>query len=418
MIKKLDAYKLYLGLMFFTSLFFSLIFVVTSLYEASVVGLSGLQLVLVGTTLEVTILVFEIPTGVVADAFSRRLSIIIGYFIMGTGFMLEGLFPTFFTVLVAQVLWGLGYTFTSGATQAWLSDEIGEAQANHAFLRANRFELVGGLLGMLLAVPLGNLAVNVPIVAGGACITTIALVLTAYMPENGFTPVRQEERNNWQHMTDIFNKGLSVVHARPSLAAILGVGLVYGLYSEGWDRLWVKFLLDNFSIPSLLGMNSVAFFGLLRVGSMLLALISNKFVEKRLDINHAPAVAKALIGFTAVLSFAIFIFAFSPTLAISIAAVWLVGITREVMGPLYNAWVNQRLSSDSRATVISMSGQVDAIGQIISGPLAGLVSLWSVQVAIAFAALLITPALPLIHRANRIHADEEWQANTTKTGLE
>lgn len=418
MIKKLDAYKLYLGLMFFTSLFFSLIFVVTSLYEASVVGLTGVQLVLVGTTLEVTILVFEIPTGVVADAFSRRLSIIIGYFIMGVGFLIEGLFPTFFTVLVAQVLWGLGYTFTSGATQAWLSDEIGEAQANRAFLRANRFELVGGLFGMLLAVVLGNLAVNVPILAGGACIAAIALVLATFMPENGFTPVRQEERNNWQHMTSIFKKGLSAVHARPSLAAILGVGLIYGLYSEGWDRLWVKFLVDNFTIPALLGMNSVAFFGLLRVGSMILSLIANKLVEKRLDTNNASSVAKAMIGFTAVLSFAIFIFAFSPAMSISIAAVWLVGITREVMGPLYNAWVNQRLSSDSRATVISMSGQVDAIGQIISGPLAGLVSLWSVQAAIAFAALLITPALPLIHRANRIHAAEDWPITPANNGVE
>ena len=76
--RKIDAYKLYLGLIFFNSLFFSMIFVVTSFYEATLAHLTGLQLVLVGTTVEVTILLFEIPTGVVADAYSRRLSIIIG----------------------------------------------------------------------------------------------------------------------------------------------------------------------------------------------------------------------------------------------------------------------------------------------------------------------------------------------------
>ena len=48
MFRKLDAYKLYLGLQFFTGLFFSMIFVVASLYEATVAGLSGTQLVLVG----------------------------------------------------------------------------------------------------------------------------------------------------------------------------------------------------------------------------------------------------------------------------------------------------------------------------------------------------------------------------------
>ena len=91
--------------------------------------------------------------------------------------------------------------------------------------------------------------------------------------------------------------------------------------------------------------------------------------------------------------------------AVAVAAVWMVGITRNVIGPLYDAWINQRLDSDTRATVISMSGQVDAIGQIASGPLAGIVSLWSVQAAITFASLLITPALPLISRANRLHAE-------------
>ena len=50
--KKLPAYRLYLILSFLTALFFSMIFVVMSLYEATVAGLTGLQLVLVGTTLE------------------------------------------------------------------------------------------------------------------------------------------------------------------------------------------------------------------------------------------------------------------------------------------------------------------------------------------------------------------------------
>ncbi len=84
----------------------------------------------------------------------------------------------------------------------------------------------------------------------------------------------------------------------------------------------------------------------------------------------------------------------------------LVSITRNVLGPLYIAWVNQRLDSDTRATILSMSGQVDAIGQIASGPLAGVVSLWSVQAAIAFAGFLLTPALPLIRRANRLHGSD------------
>jgi DHA3 family tetracycline resistance protein-like MFS transporter len=60
-----------------------------------------------------------------------------------------------------------------------------------------------------------------------------------------------------------------------------------------------------------------------------------------------------------------------------------------------------------RATIISMSGQVDAIGQIVGGPAIGLVAKTiSVQLAMTISGLLLTPALPLIVRANRLHAEE------------
>lgn len=403
MMKKLPAYQLYLALSFLTSLFFSMIFVVMSLYEATVAGLTGLQLVLVGTTLEVVILLCEVPTGVVADAYSRRLSIVIGYFIIGAAFIIEGLFPYFGTILLASGLWGLGYTFTSGATQAWLSDEIGEEAANRAFLKANQFDLAGAFLGMLIAIPLGNLSVGLPILAGGAAILVFALFLAVFMPETRFAPAKPEDRNNWQHMGDIFKKGLAAVRSRPALMAVLGVGFIYGLYSEGWDRLWIKYLVDTFSIPSLFGLNEVAFLGSLRAVGMLLSILVTNRVEKNLDASHAPSIAKGMFWLTGLLALAIFTFALAPVLAVAVAAILLVSITRNVLGPLYNAWVNQRLDSDTRATVISMSGQVDAIGQIASGPLAGVVSLWSVQAAIAFASFLLTPALPLIRRANRLH---------------
>ena len=106
-----------------------MIFTMSALYQVQRAQLSVIQLVLVGTVLELSIFLFEIPTGMVADAVSRRLSVILGVFLIGAGFLLEGALPIFATILLAQVLWGLGYTFTSGATQAWITDEIGEAAA-------------------------------------------------------------------------------------------------------------------------------------------------------------------------------------------------------------------------------------------------------------------------------------------------
>ena len=102
------------------------VFTITPLYRIESAGLNPLELVLVGTFMEAAVFVFEIPTGIVADVYSRRLSVIIGNIGMGIGFVMEGAYPHVGTIMAAQILWGITYTFTSGATEAWLAGEIGE----------------------------------------------------------------------------------------------------------------------------------------------------------------------------------------------------------------------------------------------------------------------------------------------------
>ena len=107
-------------------------FTVAPLYRLQTVGLDPFQLVVVGSAMEATVFVAEIPTGIVADAVSRRLSIIIGHAGMGLGFLVEAAWPTFAGVMAGQVLWGLAYTFTSGATTAWLTGELGDPDRDGA----------------------------------------------------------------------------------------------------------------------------------------------------------------------------------------------------------------------------------------------------------------------------------------------
>src|SRR4030067_1622545 len=117
--RKMNAYWLYMVYEGVSALLMSMLFTASMIYQVTTVGLSPLELVLIGTTLEAAILLLEVPTGVVADLTSRRLSVIIGVFLIGLGFIVEGSFPFFLAILLAQVIWALGYTFTSGASQAW-----------------------------------------------------------------------------------------------------------------------------------------------------------------------------------------------------------------------------------------------------------------------------------------------------------
>ena len=103
-LRKADAYKLYLVLSGIQSFAMTMVFTVNLVYQVKQVGLNPLQLVLVGTCLELTAFLMEIPTGVVADVYSRRLSVIIGIALLGLGFVVEGSFPLFEALLVAQTL--------------------------------------------------------------------------------------------------------------------------------------------------------------------------------------------------------------------------------------------------------------------------------------------------------------------------
>jgi len=202
-------------------------------------------------------------------------------------------------------------------------------------------------------------------------------------------------------MGHTFKEGIKAVRTRPRLITILGVGLLYGLYSEGFDRLWVKHIIDTFDLPVIFGQTDVAFFGLLRAGSMILSILATHFVEKRVNTASPLAIGRATLGITFGISAGLIGFALSPIFAVTIAAYWGISVLRNVMSPLYDAWVNQKLDSNTRATVLSMSSQMDAIGQVGGGPLAALIAgLYSVVAAIVTSGLLLLPALPLIGRAN------------------
>jgi MFS transporter, DHA3 family, tetracycline resistance protein len=174
--------------------------------------------------------------------------------------------------------------------------------------------------------------------------------------------------------------------------------------------LWVKHLLDNFDIPILFGNNQVAFFAALRIASSLLTILALHFVEKRMNSGSPLTIGRAMLIVTGLISASMIGFALSKFLILTLALYLVIDVLRDIRDPLNSAWVNQKLDPQTRATVHSMSSQVDAIGQVGGGPLVALVAgIYSVTAAILTSGLLLLPALPLINRANTqsIAMDEE-----------
>ncbi len=397
-----DAFALYLVMTGAVSLFFTLIFTVNMIYQVTVVDLNPLQLVLVGTLLEVTIFVFEVPTGIVADVYSRRLSMLIGYVLMGAGFVVEGAVPQFGTVLAGQVLWGLGYTFTSGATQAWIADEVGDERAGQAFLRGAQVGSIGGLVGIPIGVGLGSLDIRLPILLGGALFIGLAGALALVMPERGFTPTPADERESWRTMAHTLRDGVQLVRGRAVLVTFAGVSVFYGLYSEGLDRLWTAHLLEDFTFPLVGHLKPVVWFGLINVAVLLLSAGGTEIVRRRVTVQQPGYVVRVLFAISAGMIAAILVFALAEPFGLAVLAVLSFKVLRSISEPLVSAWINPHIESGVRATVFSLMSQVDAISQVAGGPVLGVIGTRvSIRAAIVTSGFVLSPVLLLYGRVMR-----------------
>jgi MFS transporter, DHA3 family, tetracycline resistance protein len=125
----------------------------------------------------------------------------------------------------------------------------------------------------------------------------------------------------------------------------------------------------------------------------------------RVERGGRQTVAHSLFGFTLLEMAAMLVFALSGSAWLAIAALLGVFFARDLAWPLYTTWLNEQITDSSvRATVISMSGQANAIGQAGGGPMLGVVgNLWGIRAALAVGAAAIAPALGLYARAIAHH---------------
>lgn len=400
--RSLSPVSVYLGLSGGYWFFFTVFVTVNLIWQTEAAGLNPLQLILIGTILEVTVFLCEIPTGLVADVFGRRLSVVIGFLIMGVGIVITGLVPEFWVIAAGQVVWGLGFTFISGAKQAWIADEVGAQNVGPVYLRSAQVDLLARIGAVPVGIALGLLRLNLPILVAGACFIAMGIVLIALMQETGFRPRPRGERSSFAAMGHTFVEGVRLVRVRPLLLTIFAIAAIYGMASEGFDRLWIKHFYDHAGFPEFIDLQPVVWLNVIRMASMVLSIGAVEVVRRRFDMDSHRAVALGLLTINSMQFLSLLFFALSGNFALAAASFLGATVLSRIYDPLYLAWINQNIDSEVRATVISMSSQSDSLGQIVGGPVLGVVgTLATLRAALVGAALVMTPALPLYLRALR-----------------
>ena len=368
---------------------------VTSLYLVVVADLSAFQLVFLGTAMELTVLASEIPTGVMADTISRKWSIVISHGLMGVGMLTTGLVTSFGLLVAAQMLWGFGWTFSSGADVAWVTDELDEPERISRVITARarwqQYGAAGGMVGfgaLSWATSLGTAIV----VAGILMIALGAYVIVA-STEHAFTPTRE---HRWQESVSIFRRGVKLARHDREIMLVFGATILVNSGAEAFDRLFPKRLVD-LGFPD--DPDPIVWFTALGVATLAVGAIALRIVEARIGgVGVARRMYAAVCFIGAV---GLIVLAHAPDDVTGMMGVLLVGgVAWTVIRSVSVVWVNRRATSDVRATVQSFLGQVESIGEIGGGLALGvLAQATSITVALTFSCALVASAGLLVLRS-------------------
>jgi len=163
-----------------------------------------------------------------------------------------------------------------------------------------------------------------------------------------------------------------------------------------------SFMLNNFDFPQIGNLKPVIWFGILAMIANILALLTIHYIDKKTDTTQHQSTANSLLVINSLLVLAVIGFALSGYFVIAIVFYFLVMMFKEARNPFYDAWANQNVNSKVRATVFSMCSQVNAVGQIVGGPILGIIAIAiSLRISLVAGALFLIPSIYLYYSSGR-----------------
>ncbi len=327
-------------------------------FRAFDVSLFGVALL--AAVFEATVLVAEIPTGLFADRFGRKQSVIIGF----AFFALSGAVFTFFRHLegfiLGEILFGLAEAFISGAGEALAVDSVPPAERDgiltRLFTLRSRIRIGLTSLFMLTAGLIFNLDARItfhPVFFGGvAGVVASSFFVADHHHGPGlaradfFAPVRLMFRR---------------LKAVDLLRAIFVISLVANFSFEGADQYWQVLAGEYDRFP-------VAYFGVVTAAGALLAfLLVGQAVRRFSGTLALPALILLVTGV------AISTMPNVPAVVLPVLLVtYFVG--RELITPLFSIAINRAIESEGRATFLSAYNLTCSIGEVAAGLLVGVIA--------------------------------------------
>ena len=408
--------RVYLLLTLLTTLAASFIWGINTLFLLDA-GLSNTEAFAANAFFSIGMVIFEVPTGVVADTRGRRLSFMFGALTLLLStlayLLMWQIEAPFIGWALASILLGLGFTFFSGATEAWLVDALSatgfEGNLETVFGRGQTIAGVAMLGGSVLGGIVAQMtSLGVPYVLRAIMLGVVLLAAFWFMKDLGF-----------KAKTDISTRDAVKEIARGSIDGGLrnrpvrwmmlaapftgGVGF-YAFYAMQ------PYLLELYGDPSaysIAGLAAAIVAGAQIVGGLSVPIVRRFFSLRTNVILLAVALESVILAALAVVGFNMDTLGMTAFyLAIVLLVLW--ALVFAIAGPIRQAFLNGIIPSEQRATVLSFDSLMGSIGGAVAQPALGRVADVSGYAASYLVSGAISAlALPFIYLAKREQAPSD-----------
>ena len=381
-------------------------------------GLSFFEVFLANAAFSAGMVLFEVPTGVVADTLGRRVSFLLSLVVLAVTTLLYVALAEVDAGVVAfavvSVLMGLGFTFYSGAMEAWLVDALAvtghHGPLDGIFARGQQITGAAMLVGTVGGGLLGQIDLSLPYLVRSGLLVAVFGIAYAVMHDVGFTPRRVTVAELPSAVARNARDGVAYGWAQRPLRLLM----LASFFQLGFS-MWAFYASQPYMLD-LLGSDAVWIAGLVTAGIALSTIAGNQLVE--VLSRRCGRRTTLLLGAATVETGAAVALGLVSSFWLALPALLLIMGASGVTSPVRQAYLHQVVPSDKRATVVSFDSMISNTGGV--GGQVGLGALGesrSVGAAFVAGGIVTGLALPLLGRVRAIGGAPDRIVGT-KAGVE
>jgi MFS family permease len=400
--------RTYLGLLLGNTLAASLIWGINTIFLLDA-GLSNFEAFAANAFFTAGMVVFEVPTGVVADTVGRRASYLLGTLTLSASTLLYVLLwqlsAPFWQWALASVLLGLGFTFFSGAVEAWLVDALTATgytgQMETVF---GRGQVVTGVAMLTGSVAGGFVAQQVnlgaPFVLRAAILLVMFAVAWRLMHDVGFTP--KKGSRPLTEMRRIASASIEYGWRAPAVKWVMVQALFTGGVSFYVFYALQPFLLELYGDPEayqIAGIVAAIVAGAQIIGGFAAPLVRRLFHRRTSALIVAISLTAAVLAVIGIVENFWFV--------LGMIVIW--GLLFAAATPIRQTYLNGLIPSEQRATVLSFDSMIGSTGGIVTQPALGRAAdVWGYGASYAIGAGISALAVPFLALARRQNAPADY----------